>query len=305
MPELIIINGEEEFLKERAALNEIQTRLIRHTSVYDNDDIDNYLEELNTPLLFGGTRAFIINNCKKIPELPSGSDVLVVVSGKKKLEDKRASLVHDFPTLKSYANNNEVIKWILKEGSSLNIDLSRVAAALFINNGKSLRKLYSEIKKLAAVSPMGGIVTPEIARSLLCFSAELTPKDIVESVCEGHTLKALAFYDKMQQFADETGWIIAYMQRHIIQQLKIEALSKRGLKPYDISGMLGIHSFVFTQTWEPRLGCWTVESLCDSLQTFCRLDLAHKRGDSSASFGLESELIRLSEEAKNVRQRNK
>lgn len=305
MSELIIINGEEEFLKERAAYNEIKTRLIQHFSVYDTDSLDSYLEEINTPLLFNGTRAFIVTGCKKVPEFPSGNDLLIAISAKKKLDDKRASHIYDFPSLKTYANNNEVIKWILQEGSSFNIDLSRIASALFINNGKSLRKLYSEIKKLAVVAPSGGTVTPETARSLLCFSAELTPKDVVESVCEGNTLKALAFYDKLQQFADETGWIIAYMQRHVILQLKMQTLAQRGMSSDEISSSLEIHPFVFRQTYQWRLGSWTLDSLRSSLKAFCCLDLSHKRGDTSVNFGLEAEIIRLSEEAKNVRQRNK
>jgi DNA polymerase III delta subunit len=301
MPELILINGDEEFLKERMAQQEIALRLITDIHTFDYTDIDQYLEEISTPLIFGGIRAFIVNNCKQVPELPDGFDVLVAISsGKKKLSDARASKTHEFPIFKTYSNNNEVVKWILNEGKSLNIDLSRVATALFLNNGKSLRKLYSEIKKLAVVTPPGGTVTPEIARSLLCFSAELTPKDIVEAVCEGNTLKALSFYDKLQQFADETGWVLAYMQRHVIQQLRIEILSQRGLKSDDISQTLEIHPYVFRQVHEPRLGYWTMDSLRSSLEVFCTLDLSHKRGDVGTELGLELELIRLSEEAKNV-----
>lgn len=304
MPELIIINGEEDFLKERTADNEISSRLIENVIKYNYSDIDQYLEEIRTPLLFGGSRAFLINECKQVPVLPDGQDILILISGKKKIEDKRASIVHDFPTLKTYSNNNEVIKWIIKEGNSLNIDLSRVATALFMNNGKSLRKLYSEIRKLAVMLPSGGTITPEIARSLLCFSAELTPKDIIESICDGNTLKSLAFYDKLQQNADETGWIIAYMQRHVIQFIKIESLSSRGMKSGDIASNINIHPFVFKQIYESRIGNWTISSLQQSLSYLCELDLLHKCGSRSADFGLETEIIRLSEEAKNVRQRN-
>lgn len=304
MPELIIINGSEEFLKERAVETEIQTRLIKNISKYDYDDLEKYDEDRCSPMLFGGTRAFVINNCKKIPELPHDSDILITVSGTKKLSDKRASVVHEFNALKTYANNNDVIKWIIKEGTTFNIDLSRVAGPLFMNSGKSLRKLHSEIKKLSIVTSPGTQVTPEIAKTLLCFSAELTPKEIVDSVCEGNTGKALAYYDKLQAMNDETGWIIAYMQRHLIQTLKIELMRERKLKSDNISEILGIHPYVYKQSFEPRIGLWSIDSLRIGLENMCDLDLAHKRGDSSSDFGLEIELIRLSEEAKNGRQRN-
>lgn len=302
MSELIIINGEEEFLKEKAVDDEISGRLIQDVSRYD--DIDQYIDDISTPSLFGAVKAFVITNCKKIPPLPYGSDVLIVVSGKKKLEDKRATIVYDFPTLKTYSNNNEVVKWIIKEGNKLNIDLSRVATALFINSGKSLRKLYSEMKKLAVVTPPGTAVTPEIAKSLLCFSAELTPKDVIESICEGNTIKALAYHDKLQKYADETGWILAYMQRHVMQFLKMELYLKNGAAKDDLAGIMDVHPYMFKQAYEPRLGLWTIDSLKSSLQTLCDLDIANKRGLESATFGLEAEIIRLSEEVKHVRQRS-
>lgn len=302
MPDLVIINGEEDFLKEKAVKDELSTRLINDVSYFSDKEIDLYLESINYPLMFGGSRAFVITECKQIPDLPSGSDLLIVVSsGKKKLSDSRATRSYDFPILKTYFNNNEVIKWIIKEGNAFNIDLSRVASALFINNGKSLRKLYSEIRKLAVLAPPGSTVTPELARSLLCFSAELTPKDIIESICEGNALKALAYHDKLQQLGNETGWIIAYMQRHVISHLKIELLLKQGTKKDDLPGILDIHPFLFKQTFERRIKLWSIDSLKNSLKTLCTLDLLHKKGSNAAEFGLESEIIRLSEEAKNVK----
>jgi len=302
VPTLVLVSGEEEFLIEQSAREEARHSLADEVLEYRFPaDADNYAEEARSPLMSGGKRAFIIWGPKEIPDLPEADDDVLIVITKKQLSDPRAKRNLQFPKLKAYADNNEVVGWILKEGERHNIDLSRVAGALFVNSGNCLRKLASEIEKLSWAVPPGTIVSPDVARPLMCFSAELTPKEIVDSICDGLTVRALAFYDKLQERADETGWILAYMQRHVLQQLKFEKLLERK-PPYDgASSILGVHPFIFKRMLITRRGLWTKESLLKSLDTLCRLDILHKRGDESARFGLELEIIRLSEEARDVK----
>jgi DNA polymerase III delta subunit len=297
LSDLVIINGEEEFLKERAALDEARSSLVDHVYQYEYADLDKYKEEREISTMFGSSRAFIIWNCLSIPPLPNDDDVLIVVS-KRDLEDARAKRIRNFPRLKDYDNNNQVIQWILDEGNSLNIDLSRVAGALFVNSGKSLRKISSEIRKLAVLSSSNGEITPEIARSIMCFSATLNPRDVVDSMCNGNTALALAFHDKLQERADETGWIIAYLQRHVLQQLRLGQMISQSIASEDIIKQLGVHPFVFKKVILPRAGLWSRSSLMSSIDTLCDLDIAHKQGKQFSHFGLELEIIRLSEEAK-------
>lgn len=298
MSDLVIINGEEEFLKERAALDEARSSLVDHVYQYEYADLSKYDEEREMLTMFGSSRAFIIWNCLSIPLLPGDDDVLIVVSKGRDLEDARAKRIRNFPKLKDYDNNNQVIQWILDEGNSLNIDLSRVAGALFVNNGKSLRKISSEIRKLAVLSSSDGEITPETARSIMCFSATLNPRDVVDSMCNGNTALALAFHDKLQERADETGWIIAYLQRHVLQQLRLEQMISQSMSSDDIVKRLGVHPFVFKKVVLPRVGLWSRSSLMSSIDTLCDLDIAHKQGKQFSHFGLELEIIRLSEEAK-------
>lgn len=282
---------------DRASREEARSMLSDSILVYrEKDGLTGYEEEISCRPIDGSRRVFIVW-AASVPKLPSDPDSLVVVS-KKKLEYAAAARRLDFPKLKTFADKNEVVAWILKEGERYNIDLKRVAQGLFVNSRKSLRKLASEIRKLAVLVP-SGVVTPEDVRSVIPFSADLTPKEIVEALCEGHPVKAVAYLDRLQEAADETGWVIAFLQRHAIQQLRIERLSAFGMSSPDIAARVGVHPFVFRKVVEPRIGIWSPSSLAASLSELCRLDLAHKRGDQSASFGLEAEVIRLSEEAKN------
>lgn len=304
MASLVLINGEEEFLKERAALDAAGSTLA--DSVYKYrfpDDLDRYLEELSMRPLFGGPRVFIVVDAKEVPELPDGDDVLIVVSAsKKKLSSDTATRIHNFPKLKTYDDNNEVIGWVVKEGGRLNIDLTRVAGALFVNCGRSLRKISSEIEKLRVLSPSGA-VSPQDARSVMCFSADLTPKSVVDSICEGRPAVALAFLDKLQEGKDETGWILAFLQRHVMRQACMQALHDGGTSNQDAARQLNVHPYAYGKMAESRLGLWSRSSLFSSYGALCELDVAHKRGDGAARLGLELEIVRLSEEARDVRSR--
>ena len=305
MSSLILISGEEEFLQERAAYEEARSSLASDTLEYSMPDgIESYLIDSRCAIFNMGARVFILWDVKDIPQFPeSSSDTLICValSGKRVLQDKHAKRNLVFPKLKSFSDNNEVLRWILKEGNSLNIDLSRIAGALFVNSGSCLRKLSGEITKIAAAVPAGTVVTPDIARSLMCFSAELTPREIIDAICEGQTIKALALYDKMQERTDETGWIIAYMQRHVVQQIKLEKIFEQKMPDPQAAELLSIHPFIYKKMLITRRGLWSKKSLITSFCTLCDLDVSHKRGDQIARFVLETEITRLSEEARDVK----
>jgi DNA polymerase III delta subunit len=302
MPVLILISGEEELLMERAAHDEAHLAFGEETlEFFAPDGVDAYLQESQCALLGGAKRTYILWDATEVPALPENpQDTLIVVS-KKAIAHPQSKRALKFPKLKAYPENNEVLGWILKEGEAHTIDLKRVAGALFMNVGSSLRKLATEVDKLALVVPKGSVVSPEIARSLLCFSADLTPKEIVDALCDGQTPRALAFFDKLQERADETGWILAFMQRHVLQQLRFELLAERKTPDDRAAITLGVHPFILKRMYVTRKGLWTKSSLKQSIDTLCDLDIAHKRGSSWARFGLELEIVRLCEEAKDVK----
>jgi DNA polymerase III delta subunit len=135
----------------------------------------------------------------------------------------------------------------------------------------------------------------------MCFSADLNPSQITDAICDGHTVKALAFYDKLQEANDETGWIIAYLQRLVFQQLKLELLTDRGASDQEAADSLGVHPFIFKKMLSGRRKLWSKQSLLGNIDTLCELDIAHKRGDMSARFGLESVIIEMAQEARDVK----
>lgn len=304
MPELVVISGEEEFLMERAAKNAASSRLFNETFEYKfPDDKEKYLEESRIGLFGENPKAFILHDCDQIPDLPENElDLLVIVMNvnKEQLQDKRITQSFHFPKLKNFGNKNEYVEWILKEGERLNIDLSRVANALFVNCGNRLRKISSEIEKIAVVTTKGHVVSPDLVRSVLCFSAEITPKNIVDAVCEGRTSVAISYYDRLQDLGDETGWILSYMYRHVLQMFRLSEFVSLNHDESQISQALNVTSFILKKFIMPMRGLWSRDSLRSSITTLSMIDEMNKKGRGFAEYFLESEIVRLSEEARNV-----
>lgn len=302
VPKLFLISGEEEFLVERAINEEVSNGLFSDRFEYEFPaGLNSYLEESSVDPIDGFSRAFIIRDAKDIPQLPSGkNDILIFVGGSKKLSDPRAKITLHFPKLKSFNDNNEILGWILKEGEHHTIDLKRISVALFVNSGKSLRKLSSEIQKIAALVPPGTIVSPEEALSVMCFSAELTPKEIIDAICISNPAKALAYYEKLQEHRDETGWILAYMIRHVANQLRSDLMLDSNIPEEKASSLLKIHPFVYKKTFAAQRGKWSKGILQECLGALCDLDISHKRG-LDVGCSLQILIKKLCEEAGDVR----
>jgi DNA polymerase III delta subunit len=169
-----------------------------------------------------------------------------------------------------------------------------------VNCGERLRKLSSEVEKLATITPRDGTVTPDIARSVLCFSSEISPKDIIEAICEGKTAAALTYMDRLQDSGDETGWILSYLRRHVLQMIRLKSSLSSGVDETIVSESLGVNPFVLKKFLMPLQGLWSMESLISSAETLSSVDEMNKTGSGLPEYLLECEVVRLSQEAMNV-----
>ena len=280
-----VFYGEEDFLVERAA-DEFKNSLLSSSHIRISfSNVRKILDQYDVITIY---------DCKSIPDIEFSDNITYILIFKpKSLPTKKGNFIyHEYNRLKSYNNRNEVMLWLMKEGERLNIDLSRVSGALFVNSGNSLRKLSSEIHKLKTLTTDGGMVLPEVARSVLVFSNDLTPKSVLDAVCEGNTTKAIAYYDRLQDHKDETGWILAYLQTFIIQILKTKYLVKRGAS--NIPEALSVSSYIYNNSVLPFIDLWDSSFLVDVLKDLNQIETKHKSGLEQASFLLELEIIRLS-----------
>jgi DNA polymerase III delta subunit len=270
---LILINGEEEFLKQREARrianSFLSYEILEFTFPGDNERYDSQLGSLD---LFPKNYSYILWNVEKIPVLPQNSSIVIVSAGKN-LKSEAAKLVLNFPKLKS----NDVVDWIIEEGTSRKIDLERVAGALFVNHGTCLRKIASEIEKLSIISELSSpVISPEEARSIMCVSAEISPSLIVDSISNGKSANVISILSKLQS---NLSYTISYIFKHLISVFESEIFNAP------------VNSRV-----SHLMKKWKKSSLQNSLKTLSDLDIALRRGDPSVSFRLEFELLKLSEE---------
>ena len=285
---VVIIEGDEEFLMERASLEEAPSSLVDDVV---NIEYSKFLKfDHESPSYDGKSICFIVKNCPSDLNLNINQDnhnIFVLKCGLS--FNGKGQKVFRFEKLKQ----DRILKWIMKEGERLNIDLSRVAGALFVNCGDRLRKIHSEIEKIRTIVSNGAIVSPDEAKSVLCFTSEVTPKNILDALSNGKTAVALSFYDKLQEIGNETGWILAYIHSFVLQLLRSKFMNDRK----NIEDVLGINSYVYNNFVAPHADKWTVESLILSATTLSEIDLKNKSGEVISNFMLEAEIIRLSEEA--------
>jgi DNA polymerase III delta subunit len=296
LPSLILINGQEEFLKEEKAFYEAKASLCDSIEIYRGGDTSSYEDYISMDRLDGSTTAHIFIGFKEVPPLPSSEDLVIVTSKGSDLENPRSNKVFNFPKLKTYGKNNEVVSWIKNRGESLGLDLSLFANALFMSNGHNLRKIDSEIKKLFLISE-SETLTPDIFKSVVSYTNNLTPKEIVDSIISGNAKRAIIFYDKLQDQGEETGWIIAFIQRMLIQQIKLEILCSSDLDDFQMSEKLGISTYAFRHL-KTRQGSWELGLLKTVFEDLCSIDLLHKSGNQSSKPLLEQIIIKLSEAKK-------
>ncbi len=282
-----LVFGEEEYLIERNSEEIVKSFLSGNTKIINAEKVKSTFLE--------GYEIIHVKNCKIIPEINFIDSINYVISFIPKAVPQKnlPYIYYDQQKLKSSEYRNEVIMWILNEGKRHKIDLSKVSGALFVNSGNSLRKLSSEILKLKTLTAEGEMVSPDVAKSLLVFSNELTPKSILDAICEGNTKKAIAFYDRLQDAKNETGWILAYLQTFVVQILRARYMTAKGMK--DIPGALSISGYIYNNFVSPHLGKWEDDLLKDVLRNLNDIEKRHKSGRNNADFLLELEIFRLSE----------
>lgn len=289
---ITLIHGDEEFLIERKVQEIAQANLLDNIQKYSYPDHwDLYCSEST----YGWNRSRVLHvldlGASKLADPIPDPQAHTVLLAKNKTATSAADQTFAFPALKTFSDNNDVVKWIVEEGRRFNIDLRRAAHPLFLNCGNGLRKLHSEIEKISQLVPAGAEVNADVLRQVLSFSAEFTPQPIVEAIVSRSPARALSVLSKLQEHKDETGWILAYLIRTVYQVIQLELL--KGLPSSEAATIMGIHPYVFSKTWEPRRGIWKLDFLFHAHRRLLDLDSYHKKGGKFHKIRLEKEILDL------------
>jgi hypothetical protein len=291
----------EEFLVSKYVESEINAYLCDRVFTFSDDVLPERIDEILS-LNNDSSERYVYHFRRFTKYLDFGfvDKDLVLFSSPNKLEVPNNVYLKECAPLKTHYSMNDIQSFILNRGANFNIDLSKISSALFVNSGNRPRKLDSEIRKISDLVSSGSALSADVAKSIMVFSSELTPKSIIDAINLGNKNAAIAYYDKLQESKNETGWIVAFLQNHFEQLYKFEYYLTQNRSADEIASLIGVPSFVLKNFLSPLKGLWTIESMKKSLRCLTDIEIAHKTGSELAEFLLESEIIRYSEEAADV-----
>lgn len=285
--------SDDSFFAERFAIRKANESLSGDIIIRDHSEFVNL--DLGFRSLFDEKRTFIILNASLVDESKlDGNDYFFVL--KKYVDDPR---VVSLPPLKVSNNRNDVIDWIIDEGKTLNIDLSKVASALFVNSGIRLRKIYSEIQKISEMVNPGSTVEFSDIRDIIVFSGDLTPKELTNSIINRRSKTAFSLYDKLQVDDSETGWIVSYLQNEFSQIFSYGYMKKSGVDDDSIADSMGINRWVLSNFVIPNYDRPGVANIRRHLGELNSIEIDHKSGSGNAEFRLLNLIYEITSEAGN------
>ena len=280
MSQIIIINCEDEFLREREAYEQAESFLADEIiKLKFPEDKERFFAFSQLREFFQTKRVFVVFDVEEIPEVPEGSFLVCVP--KLKLSSPGARVIN-VPPLK----RNDVHQFILNEGERHKIDLNDVVDALLMNNGTCLRRLVSEIEKIATMVESGTKVTVQEARQIMCSFSLIDTNLLIDFVICGKTKSLILAFDRMED--GEIAKTLSYFYNNVSRVLQLQTFKNDKI----------LQKTAFRKTTE-QLNLWTNKSLVQSVKTLAYIDERHKLGDSSVKFRLKQEMIRLSQEIKN------
>jgi DNA polymerase-3 subunit delta len=196
---------------------------------------------------------------ESIQSLPDRINLLFVVifdRGSKRKIDKSLkttkafmshAIIQQFDSFKSW-DDKKVVSWIIDAAKDLNVKIDTMAAtSLFETTGPELRKLNSELNKLATYKGKGNIIKKEDVE-MLCSGID-NVFVLLEKWVHGDNLSALKELEKILD-KDHPIKLIASLQTLLTQWLHIKLAIKYGNKSTQMAKELGIHPYVITKAIE-------------------------------------------------------
>lgn len=177
--------------------------------------------------------------------------------------------------LKTWENNNEVVKWIPEEAKRLGIKLDKgVAEMLYKFVGNDLHKIANELRKLAILVGKGGTATVTQLKSVAVPVLPADPYQVVEAALrkdEAAAMNALSFF--YRNVGDEASIIISTSLMRQVEKLAVaRQLIDKGTPEDEVASRLEMHAFRFRNYFLPMVKQHSLPSILEAMGRLCRLD---------------------------------
>lgn len=209
-----------------------------------------------------------------------GSTVLVVIVRAEKLPEiwaqaAKKGRIYEHKKLKTWENNNEVVKWVATEAMRLEMGLEKgIPEMLFQFVGSDLYKLASELQKLQVLVGKGNKATLADLRKVISPSPSAEPWQVAEAAVERDTKKALNLLSLVYRtMGDEAHVPISFSLIKQVEKLLVarHLLEKRASDD-EIAVSIGMNPWRCKTFFMPNVRKHTLGGLISVLNGLRQLD---------------------------------
>lgn len=287
-------------------------------SVYDLEEtpIEEVISDAETYPFFGDKKLIIANNPSflsakqvKLPfehnierleqymKEPVDYSVILFIAPFEKLDNRKKitklmnkeAMVTECNPIKDY----EVGKWIKSLADSLHITIAPDAYDVFESELiVNLHLIQNELSKLAMFVGEQGVVTKEIAESLISNTANSSALKLVDAVIEKNLHKAINIYRDLQKMNEEPIALIALLAFQFRTIFQVKLLKQKGYSQFQMRKQIGAHPYVI-KIADSRASRFTVQRLEDIISKLTHADAVMKQGKMEKNLAFEMLLYEL------------
>jgi len=291
VPFVVSFGGETYFLDKD--LEKARVWSGRMVSLFDGDgltdhDLVSFLE--STPF-DGSERVVVVDDAQKIKgdkqlkryieakDPKDISTILVAIIRSEKLgslweEAAKKGKRFEYKKLKTYADNNEVVKWVEAEAKRLGLALDKgIASSMYQLVGGDLHRLANELEKLRVIAK-GEMVTAAILNLVLSPSPVAEPWQVAEAAVEKDVKKAMNLLSILyRNQGDDANVPLTYaLMRQVEKLIVARQMIDRKASDEEIAAAIDMHPWRCRNHFLPFVRRHDLGRLAGHMRRLCRLD---------------------------------
>jgi DNA polymerase-3 subunit delta len=208
------------------------------------------------------------------------STILVGILRSEKLPDVwskagQKGRVLEHKKLKTWDNNNEVVKWLETEAKAVSRRFeANVANILFGATGHDLHKLSNELRKLCLLVPPGKSITLQDVRLVVAPSPTADPFQVADAVLAKDLKKAMNGIAILYKTGgEETNLLLVSALMRVVEKAFVaRKILDRGGSEEDVATRIAMHPWRCKTQFIPLVRKHTAGGLARAMGQLCRLD---------------------------------
>lgn len=222
---------------------------------------------------------------------PADYSTIVFIANEEKLDQRKKIFKHLKKSAAVVACNQvktyEIDKWIKTIAQQMNIIID--PAAMPILEGElstNLQLMESEMNKLALYAGKDGVITKEIAESLVSHSVTNTSLRMVDAVMDHDLYSAIKIVKDLEKTKEEPIAMIGLLAFQFRMILRVKLLKDKGYGQNQIQKTIGAHPFVVKMAWN-REKQFSLAKLHEIMDKLANADSVMKQGKMDKNIAFE------------------